>query len=432
MAGDTGTSGRRAPASPDDRAAGFHPWLVACALCALAGVIAGGIAWRTHWQVKTRPDITPACKISEAVDCTKTADSPYAVFLRVPVALWGALGFGAILAMALWGLRTGPSSFPTGLLTVLSFGAFGVSAVMAVISNVVLRVLCIECTVIQGISLAVFVFVVLHLRRIRLGPIRAVRADLTGRPRTVVGLGLSAVLVAGLLAGLYPKHGGATRSAQSVPGLGGSIQPPAFAPAEAGIPSGVTDEGHPWMGAEAPAVVVVEYSDYECPFCRLAHWALREFVRKHPDRIRLVHVHLPLDQRCNPAMTAPFHRNACVLALAAVCAERQGRFWEFNDEVLSRMADNKPFSLEDLAADTKLDAEDLDRCLSDPTAMERLGRDLIKAVETSEKAGHGMGTPLFEIRDASRLLGRYVGFGGDGGIPEAVLRRLDAGWPEEP
>jgi protein-disulfide isomerase/uncharacterized membrane protein len=417
------------------RRRGLHGWMVAGALFALAGLVASGIAWRTHWQVRNSPpSFRPACSVSETVDCAKAARSDFAVFLRVPIALWSACGFIALLVFALLGLRREPEgAFASGLFFAFAAAAAAVSVAMALVARLLLQVLCPECTVIQVLSVAVFVCAALQLRDLHSGPVAALAADLRvlrARSSATVSVVALGVLVVVLLIALYPQH---RWRAPAMPGLPVNV-PAGDLTGPAGVPTGTTDDGHPYIGAAAPVVTIVEYSDYQCPFCRHAHSALREIVRRHAARIRLVHIQFPLDQSCNPALPKPFHKQACELARAACCAEQQGLFWEMNDRLFARQDPHGTLDATVLARDIGVaDPAAFHACLDGAAGRDPVQRDVVLGVQMLTGAGFGAGTPAFELRDASgTVFGRYLGVGGAQGMPEDVLRRLDAGWPEEP
>jgi protein-disulfide isomerase/uncharacterized membrane protein len=416
------------------RRSGLHGWLAAGALFALAGVIASGMAWRTHWLVRSQPpSFRPACSISETVDCAKAARSSYAVVLRVPIALWSGIGFAALLGCALVGLKRRPDGSPAaGVFFALSAAAAGVSAVMFVLSRAVLGVICPECTGIQALSLLTFVCAALQLREVRLGPVRALAADLRAlwtMPRLTAALGLGGVTLVTLLIALYPQH--RWTPPPLLPGLPADVgRTPLSGPA--GLATGRTPEGHPYIGAAEPSLTVVELSDYECPFCSHAHRVLRDFVRRNPGRLQLVHQHFPLDRACNPALGQPFHDDACTRASAAICAEQQGRFWEMNDVLFEHQGAERPVDLGRLAQLAGVpDPGAFEACLAAPATAARLAAEVLHGAELLRAAKLGLGTPAFELRDgAGAVVGRYVGFGGDQGVPGDVIRRLFAGWPD--
>ena len=98
------------------------------------------------------------------------------------------------------------------------------------------------------------------------------------------------------------------------------------------MPSGVNDEGHPWIGAENPELTIEEFTDYQCFQCKKMHFFLRRLVAQHPDKIRLVHRNYPLDHELNPIVVSqPYHVGSGKMALVANAAGISGKFWEMND-----------------------------------------------------------------------------------------------------
>ena len=78
-------------------------------------------------------------------------------------------------------------------------------------------------------------------------------------------------------------------------------------------------------GDPAAPVVIYEFSDFECPACRASVEPLKQLKALFPGKIRLVFKHLPWD----------FHKHARAAAMAAECAGKQGRFWDFHDKLYS-------------------------------------------------------------------------------------------------
>jgi protein-disulfide isomerase len=79
--------------------------------------------------------------------------------------------------------------------------------------------------------------------------------------------------------------------------------------------------GAPMRGAENAPVTLVLFSDFECPWCGKLEPTLAELLTKNPDKLRIVFKHLPL----------PMHQQAEPAALAAIAAQKQGKFWEMHD-----------------------------------------------------------------------------------------------------
>lgn len=112
-------------------------------------------------------------------------------------------------------------------------------------------------------------------------------------------------------------------------------------------------------------VTLVTFGDLECPFCRRSHETLNSVREKYGDSLRVVFKHLPLS----------FHTRARPAARAAICAQRQGRFWEFHDLVYSKY---ETLSDEALAAFAKAAGVKLKpwrACLASPDVDEQLATD---------------------------------------------------------
>src|SRR5260370_17316381 len=85
----------------------------------------------------------------------------------------------------------------------------------------------------------------------------------------------------------------------------------------------VDSGGHPALGAKDAPVTIVEFTDFQCPFCKASEATLKTLRDKYGDKIRLVHMDFPL----------PFHAHAMDAANAARCASDQGKFWQFHDSL---------------------------------------------------------------------------------------------------
>ncbi len=88
----------------------------------------------------------------------------------------------------------------------------------------------------------------------------------------------------------------------------------------------------PAKGAPDAPVVIVEWADFECPFCGAVKPVLDNTFDKYPGKVRMVFKHFPL----------PMHQNAEKAARSAVAAQRQGKFWEMHGELLRQPADARP------------------------------------------------------------------------------------------
>jgi len=86
----------------------------------------------------------------------------------------------------------------------------------------------------------------------------------------------------------------------------------------------------PILGNRNAPVVIIEYSDFECPFCARAYSTMKEVMKNYKDKVAFSYKHLPLD----------FHKNAQTSAIASVCADQQGKFWEYHDKIFETLSVN--------------------------------------------------------------------------------------------
>ncbi len=114
-------------------------------------------------------------------------------------------------------------------------------------------------------------------------------------------------------------------------------------------------EGRPFQGPEDALVEFVEFTDYECPFCRrFRETTYPEIRRKYDGRVKWVVRNFPL---------SGIHPNAELAAEAAECALDQGRFWEYHDLLFERYDRLGREDLKAHARELGLDEDRFDRCL---------------------------------------------------------------------
>jgi Na+/H+ antiporter NhaA len=141
------------------------------------------------------------------------------------------------------------------------------------------------------------------------------------------------------------------------------------------------DRDHVRGPAEAP-VTVVEYGDFECPYCGQAEPSVRELLAEQGD-VRYVWRHLPLTD---------VHPRAFIAARASEAAAEQGAFWPMHDRLLDHQDALRPSDLERHAAELGLDVELFRTAVHDERAAERIAED----VESADRSGVS-GTPTFFV-----------------------------------
>lgn len=161
--------------------------------------------------------------------------------------------------------------------------------------------------------------------------------------------------------------------------------------------------------AEAP-VTIVEWSDFECPYCKRVLPTLEQILEENPTDVRLVFRHFPLHA---------IHPNAQAAAEAAVCAQDQGAFWELHDLMFEEQDTLGVDDLKDKAERAGIDAEAFAACME---AEDTPGR-----VEADRRAGIAVGvngTPALFVN--GRPLAGAVAYEELAGVVEDELLRTAA------
>jgi len=138
----------------------------------------------------------------------------------------------------------------------------------------------------------------------------------------------------------------------------------------------VTEDGHPWIGAENPDMVIEEFSDYMCLQCRKMHYFLRRMIQAYPDKIRLVHRHFPMDHTFNPIIKEPFHIGSARLAIVAIYFTEQGKFWEINDVLFNLPQQTESVNILELVKQAGLNPEDTKSIFQEPALWKKLQQDI--------------------------------------------------------
>lgn len=172
-----------------------------------------------------------------------------------------------------------------------------------------------------------------------------------------------------------------------------AVQPPGAPGAPADVPTAVvpvSDDNDPSFGKKNAKVTIIEFSDFQCPFCKRSRATLDQIKKAYPNDVRIVYRDFPLG----------FHPKAPKAAEAAECANVQGKFWEMHDLIYAGAPDKLEVSdFKGYAKDLKLSSSKYDECLDSG----KFAAEVKKDFEDGQKAGVS-GTPTFFI-NGRKLVG---------------------------
>lgn len=232
-----------------------------------------------------------------------------------------------------------------------------------------------------------------------------------GNPKQMFAFGVVTGMVAVLLLNSFT---GVSLAAFGGGNGGGSRTPIAINPTPddggtgtAGVLAPVQDDEHIRGNLDKAKVVMIEYSDFQCPYCERHHPNLQQISDEYGDQVVWVYRHFPLTS---------IHPNAEPMALASECAAEQGKFWEFADA----MFDGQTANLEGTAAAANSYASSVAKDLglnmtkfNDCVATAKY-QDVVDADMASGSAAGVNGTP------ATFINGTLV----SGAVPYATLKQM--------
>jgi protein-disulfide isomerase len=128
----------------------------------------------------------------------------------------------------------------------------------------------------------------------------------------------------------------------------------------------VSVDGEPSIGPVDAPVTIVEFSDFQCPYCQKSVGVLKELRRLYGEKIRIVYRDYP----------GPNHPYAPQAAEAAQCAGEQSRYWEYHDILFDRQTQGKGWDFPALARELRLQPDTFATCLNTGRYREEVAKDL--------------------------------------------------------
>ena len=351
-----------------------------------------------HYRNYTDIGYQSFCAITKSLNCDTVAQSPYSLFLDLPLAVWGVMGYSFFLCGLIIYRPKLKSTSGFSLLILISLLFSVVSVYLASISSYYIRSYCIVCIFTYGINFLLLLVSWMGQKRFGQAPFLSDLSNsitiLRNKWKESLIFTTFVITIFILVLITYPNYW------QLKPIHSSDL-----------VKHGITEEGHPWIGAESPDLTIVEFSDYLCFQCGKLHTHLRNLVNKYPERIRLVHRQFPLDHVINPIVEEPTHLNSGLVSLFSLKALDQDLFWPVND-LLFQMARGKKINFSQISESTGLDIKDIQEMMTDQRLLSKLAADIRDGIEQGVTA-----TPAFLINEEL-----YLGI-----IPTEIIGNLVKG-----
>lgn len=299
------------------------------------------------------------CDVSAYVNCNAVLMSRYADIGTLPLAGLGLLFYLYLLGALVWAKIEPENSGKTlALPFILVIFSVLLSIFLGFVSLSVLKSVCLFCTSLYLINFLLMI-TLYKVTSMQFKSIPWVKS-------------LSYLFIVFAVGGIL-LHTGHKQFAQEIPQEKLELYLQAFEKQPA---KKIDTSNRPYFGKEDAKIVIAEFSDFECPYCKKAAQTLKPILKQYQDKVKLVFMHYPLDKNCNPAMQRSMHQQACNTAYAAHCAGEQGKFWEYHDMAFERQPKFQEASLLNMAEKLNLDVPKFKECLAAEGTKAQITADL--------------------------------------------------------
>ncbi len=329
------------------------------------------------------------CTINESVDCDAIAKSEFSVFLNIPVAGW-ALSYYLILLVLVPVLtrKEAPEGRAANVLLLYTFLSIPPTLGLLGVSTFLIGKYCLMCLLLDVTN--ILLFLVAFYCPARVEPFGASLAS--GLKSFIpLWLGRHAMMLwvmafAGILLSLMAPEALVRHYFQPRRALHADLQylapflddwrkePVYTVPINRDGPQLERDFV---IGSPTAPVTIVEFSDFECPFCKKTAEYLKPFILKRQQDFQFVFKNYPLDQSCNRIIKTRKHEYACKAARMARCAglESDEKFWKMHDALVG-MSTFTETGLVNLITETGVQLEPFGACMADPASLDRVRSDI--------------------------------------------------------
>lgn len=366
---------------------------IALTLVAIIGFITSLKLALIYWDANFNPYALPSfCSINELIDCDGVAKTTHSQFFGIPLAFWGLFLYFVFLFFTyvdkiknieIKGFRIfayfDVFKNPEAYMCALGEIAFLISISLACLSVFEIQKICILCffTYFLNLLLAIIAkpkgenlwsVIVVSVKDLIAG-LKVKRYAILFSVLVVAAIGvLTYTTLSDVLAPQVKMQKEFSKKASDYGSISGNV-----------------------LGDEKAAVVVHEYTDYQCPYCFVLNTMLHRAVSELKN-LKVVHHNVPLDMECNPLLKQQMHPGSCMLSRYAIAAGLQGKYWDMNNLLFDKEFVDEADVLEAAKEIKGLDTERLKQ----DAASEKVKQELKKEIDDAIKIGID-GTPAIRL-----------------------------------
>jgi protein-disulfide isomerase/uncharacterized membrane protein len=334
-----------------------------------------------HYQIVNGAHHKSLCNLGGIYNCEAVNASSYSVLFGIPLATWGfSFYFFAFLFTTLAFFWQEVRKELVTLLLPLSAFSVLLSLVLLYISLSQIHSLCIFCMGLYAVNL--LAFIILFVAQKNLGSTWLTNIATFNKDKLTWIVGSGLILTAAVIAVSQ------SFKEDELPLDLDNFMFRYSKAEERHIPI----DGSATLGNPNATLKIVEFSDFECPFCARQSREVKKILLNYGSQVSFIFKHYPLDMSCNSMMKRPMHKNACLAAQAAYCAYKQNHFGPFHEELFHNQKKLDEAQILQMAQDEPMDMAAFKACL--------YSEDAKNAVRTDIALGQDLGiqgTPTFFI-----------------------------------
>ncbi len=340
------------------------------------------------------------CSISQDFDCDEVAKSSAASIADIPVSTIGLFAYLFLAFLTLIGhYRKNLKSEILSTIVVIASLMFCFSIYMAFLSFTQVNTFCLLCIFLYILNLLIVIFAFLALNYSFSKSFSHFFGTIKSRPSylfVLLLLAISSAFISLIANTLTLKHyesldlQGPIVQENPYPSHNDRNNPPSTSNTPKSNLEKALEEfdnlrveeintsDSPIKGPDSAPIEIVDYSDFQCAYCKKTHDILSRISEKFKSKVKIIYKHYPLDQSCNDQIKRPMHTLACETSKYSYCAYKQGLFWSFADRIFENQQYLTKDFLVQLSENGNFNQEKFKKCLSDK-ANKRIKQDVDEA-----------------------------------------------------